>query len=44
LKEGEKKGRKEEKIEIAKKGLEKGTSIELISELTGLSKAEIERL
>jgi predicted transposase/invertase (TIGR01784 family) len=48
LKEGEKKGkmecRKEEKIEMAKKMKEKGTDVEFISEITGLSKEEIERL
>jgi predicted transposase/invertase (TIGR01784 family) len=42
--EGIEKGKKEEKIAIAKKALEKGTDIDLISELTGLSKEEIEKL
>jgi predicted transposase/invertase (TIGR01784 family) len=44
LLEGEKKGRQEEKIEMAKKSLEEGLSIELIVKLTGLSKEEIEKL
>ncbi|MCK4765626.1 MAG: PD-(D/E)XK nuclease family transposase [Candidatus Aminicenantes bacterium] len=46
--EGEKvgleKGRKEEKIALAKKSLKKGLPLETISELTGLSKEEIEKL
>jgi predicted transposase/invertase (TIGR01784 family) len=40
----EEKTRKEERIKMAKKSLEKGLSIELVSELTGLSKEEIENL
>lgn len=40
-KEGRKVGRKEEKAESAKKMLAKGMSIELIEEITGLSKEEI---
>jgi len=42
--EGEKKGRQEEKIEMAKKLKEKGIDIALISETSGLSKEEIEKL
>ena len=41
---GEANGRNAEKIEIAKKLKTKGTSIEEIVELTGLSKEEIEKL
>jgi DNA repair protein RadC len=44
LKKGETKGRKEEKIEIAKKLLKKNTSIEDIIEITGLTKKEIEKI
>lgn len=48
LKEGKKDGLKEGKkdmaIKVAKKSLKEGLSIELISKLTGLSKAEIEKL
>jgi DNA repair protein RadC len=41
LKEGEKKGIKKEKLEIAKQMLAKGLDIELICEMTGLSKQRI---
>ena len=44
IKKGKKEGLKEGKIEMAKKSLEEGLSIELISKLTGLSKEEIETL
>ena len=40
----EEKARKEERIKMAKKSLEKGLSLDLVSELTGLSKNEIEKL
>lgn len=40
----EKKGKEEEKIEIAKKALAKGMGIQDIIELTGLSKEEIKKL
>jgi predicted transposase YdaD len=40
----EEKARKEERFKMAKKSLEKGLSIELVSELTGLSKEDIENL
>jgi hypothetical protein len=40
----EEKTRKEEKIKMAKKSLGKGLPIDLVSELTGLSKEEIEKL
>ena len=43
-KEGIKKGRKEEKLEMAKKLKEKGIDITLISETSGLSIKEIEKL
>ena len=36
--------KKEEKIETAKKMLEKGLEIEMISEITGLTQKEIEEL
>jgi predicted transposase/invertase (TIGR01784 family) len=42
--EGREKGAKDKAIEIAKKALAKGNSIEFISEITGLSKEEIEKL
>ncbi len=42
IKKGEKKGRKEEKIEMAKKMKAKGTDVEFISEITGLSREELE--
>ena len=42
--EGIEDGRKEEKIQIAKKMLKKGNSIEDICDITGLSKEEIEEL
>ena len=41
---GVRKGRREEKLEMAKKMKEKGTSIEFIQEVTGLSKKEIKKL
>jgi predicted transposase/invertase (TIGR01784 family) len=41
---GRKEGEKDKAIEIAKKALAKGNSIEFISEITGLSKEEIEKL
>jgi predicted transposase/invertase (TIGR01784 family) len=48
IKEGEKKGiekgRKTEKIEMAKKLKKKGIDIDVISEASGLSKEEIEKL
>ena len=40
----ERNGQKKEKIEIAKKMLEKNIEIEVILELTGLSKDEIIKL
>lgn len=43
-KEGMQKGRKEEKIEIAKKLLKMNISIEKVAEATGLSKEEIQEL
>jgi DNA repair protein RadC len=43
-KEGKKAGREQERIKIAKKALKKGTPIEFIAELTGLSIEEIEEL
>jgi predicted transposase/invertase (TIGR01784 family) len=43
-KEGREKGAKDKAIEIAKKALAKGNSIEFISEIIGLSKEEIEKL
>ena len=42
--EGREKGAKDKAVEIAKKALAKGNSIEFISEITGLSKEEIEKL
>jgi DNA repair protein RadC len=44
LKEGVEEGRKMEKIEMAKKLKEKGIDIAVISETSGLSKEEIEKL
>jgi DNA repair protein RadC len=44
LEKGIKKGRKEEKLEMAKKLKEKGIDITLISETSGLSIKEIEKL
>lgn len=44
LKEGNEKGRYEEKIEMARKMKSKGTDIAFISEITGLSKKEIEKI
>lgn len=44
LKIGKKAGREQERIKIAKKALKKGTPIEFIAELTGLSIEEIEEL
>ena len=41
---GEKNGRKEEKIEIAKEMLKKGIDTDLISEITKLTKEEIEKI
>jgi predicted transposase/invertase (TIGR01784 family) len=41
---GRKEGAKDKAVEIAKKALEKGNPIEFISEITGLSKEEIEKL
>jgi predicted transposase/invertase (TIGR01784 family) len=41
---GEEKGRQEREKEIAKKMKKKGTEIELISEITGLSQEVIEKL
>ena len=43
-KEGEKEGQKAEKIEIAKKMLEKNKTIEEIMEITDLTREEIEKL
>ncbi len=42
--EGRQEGRQEEKIKMAKKLKEKGIDIALISEASGLSKKEIEKL
>jgi len=42
--EGIKQGSRQEKLEIAKNMLVKGTDIEYISEVTGLTKKEIEKL
>jgi predicted transposase/invertase (TIGR01784 family) len=44
IEEGRKEGAKDKAVEIAKKALEKGKPIEFISEITGLSKEEIEKL
>jgi len=44
VKEGVEEGRKMEKIEMAKKLKEKGIDIAVISETSGLSKEEIEKL
>ena len=44
LAEGRAKGRVEERNELVKKMLEKKVDINLISELTGLTKEEIEKL
>ncbi len=44
IKKGKIEGKQEEKLEIAKNSLKEGLSIELIIKLTGLSKAEIEKL
>ena len=41
---GEKRGRKKEKVEIARKLLKKGNSIEEIIEITGLTRDEIEAI
>ena len=43
-KRGEKKGEHKKAVETAKKLKEKGMDIELIIEVTGLSKEEIEKL
>lgn len=37
-------GRQEERIEMAKRGLAKGYSIEIIADMTGLSEEEIHQL
>ena len=42
--EGRKEGRKEANIEIAKKLIKKGMSVEEIADITGLTKEEIEKL
>ena len=42
--DGKEKGKREEKIEIAKKSLKEGLSIDVISKITGLSKEEIKKL
>ena len=44
IKEGEKKGKKEKQIEIAKKMIKKGMEIKTVIEITGLDKKEIEKL
>ena len=44
LLEGEKKGKKEEKIEIAKRMLEKNIPIETIMEITELKEEDIKKL
>jgi len=44
IKEGEKKGEKKREIEMAKASIKEGLPTELISKLTGLSKAEITKL
>ncbi|MGL9719182.1 MAG: Rpn family recombination-promoting nuclease/putative transposase, partial [Wolbachia sp.] len=41
---GHEKGRKAEKIEVAKNSLKAGVSIDVIAEITGLSLDEIEQL
>ncbi|MGF1533979.1 MAG: Rpn family recombination-promoting nuclease/putative transposase [Bernardetiaceae bacterium] len=41
---GKAEGKTEEKIEIARKALQKGLDVDFIQELTGLSKAEIDKL
>ena len=43
-KQGEEIGKKEEKIEIAKKMLELGDEVEKVSLVTGLTKEEIEKI
>ena len=43
-KEDKVKAVKKEKLAIAKAGLKKGLSIEMIAELTGLTKEEIEKI
>jgi predicted transposase/invertase (TIGR01784 family) len=43
-KRGEKRGKKEGKIETAKNMLKKGFEIDVIAELTGLKRKEIEKL
>ncbi|WKN44105.1 Rpn family recombination-promoting nuclease/putative transposase [Tunicatimonas pelagia] len=42
--EGKEEGKEEERIEVAKRGLAKGYSTEVISDMTGLSTEEIEKL
>ena len=44
MEKGMEKGREEEKIQTVIKGLKKGYSIEIISELTGLSKQQIDEI
>ncbi len=44
LKKGLEKGKKEEKIEIAKNSIKEGLPMELIVKLTGLTKKEIEKI
>ena len=44
LEEGEKKGKQEAKLEYARRMLEKGYPIEDVCEITGLSRAEVEKL
>jgi len=44
LQEGELKGRTDEKLEVAKSGISKGYSNEVIADLTGLSMEEIETI
>ena len=43
-KEGRKEGKKEEKLEIAKKMLKKGMEIEMVIDITGLSREEIGKI
>ena len=42
--QGLEQGKKEEKLEIARNAIKKGLDTEIVTELTGLSKEEIEKL
>ena len=44
MKDGEKKGKKQKSIEIAKNMLKKQIPLELIEELTGISQSEIDKI